>query len=259
MLSGQYRLMIRAEREKAVERKSNDAVEILPYSDDEIAAIDEAIGGERARRRGAVPRWWEDVAEGDELSPLVKGPLRVTDMVVWHTGMGMGLYGVKALRLANDQRRRMPKFFKPDSLNIPDVQQRVHWDAEWAHEAGNPAIYDYGRMRETWLIHLCTDWMGDDAWLWKLDCQFRKFNYVGDTHWMRGRVTRKYLTDAGSPAVDLEVWGENQRGETTTPGHATVLLPSHEYGPVQLPSPPGKSSTCQETLDALAERFAADQ
>jgi hypothetical protein len=82
---------------------------------------------------------------------------------------------------------------------------------------------------------------------------------VGDTHWMRGRVTRKYLTDAGSPAVDLEVWGENQRGETTTPGHATVLLPSHEYGPVQLPSPPGKSSTCQETLDALAERFAADQ
>ena len=26
-------------------------------------------------------------------------------------------------------------------------------------------IYDYGRMRETWLVHLCTDWMGDDAWL----------------------------------------------------------------------------------------------
>ena len=51
--------------------------------------------------------------------------------------------------------------------------QRVHWDPEWARRAGNPTTYDYGRMRETWLIHLCTDWMGDDAWLWKLECEFR--------------------------------------------------------------------------------------
>ena len=116
----------------------------------------------------------------------MKGPLRVTDMVCWHVGMGMGLYGVKALRLGYQQRQKVPKFFRPDDLNIPDVQQRVHWDLEWARRAGNPTIYDYGRMRETWLVHLCTDWMGDDAWLWKLDCQFRKFNYVGDTHWMRG-------------------------------------------------------------------------
>ena len=259
VLSGQYRLMIRAEREKATERGRNAEVEIRPYSDDEIAAIDEAIAGERDRRRGAEPRWWEDVAEGDEIGPLVKGPMRVTDMVVWHTGVGMGLYGVRALGLAYHQRQRMPRFFKPDALNIPDVQQRVHWDPEWARQAGNPTSYDYGRMRETWLIHLCTDWMGDDAWLWKLDCQFRKFNYVGDTHWMRGRVTRKHLADGDRPAVDLEVWGENQRGETTTPGHATVLLPSREHGAVRLPDPPGGAATCQEALDALARRFAAEE
>ncbi|MDD9370601.1 MAG: hypothetical protein PV358_10860, partial [Acidimicrobiales bacterium] len=172
---------------------------------------------------------------------------------------GMGLYGVRALGLAYHQRQRMPRFFKPDALNIPDVQQRVHWDPEWARQAGNPTSYDYGRMRETWLIHLCTDWMGDDAWLWKLDCQFRKFNYVGDTHWMRGRVTRKHLADGDRPAVDLEVWGENQRGETTTPGHATVLLPSREHGPVLLPDPPGGATTCQQALDALARRFAAEE
>ncbi|MCU1376325.1 MAG: hypothetical protein JWO68_3611, partial [Actinomycetia bacterium] len=259
VLSGQYRLMIRAEREQATSRKANDAVEIRPYSDDEMAAIDVALAGEAGRRRGAEPRWWEDVNEGDDVDPLVKGPMRVTDMVVWHTGMGMGLYGVAALRLGYQQRQRMPRFFKPDALNIPDVQQRVHWDAEWARQAGNPASYDYGRMRETWLIHLCTDWMGDDAWLWKLDCQFRKFNYVGDTHWMRGRVTGKHLTDDGRPAVDLDIWGENQRGETTTPGHATILLPSREHGPVELPAPPGGATTCQEALDALADRFAAEE
>jgi acyl dehydratase len=257
VLSGQYRLMIRAEREQATERRRNDAVEIRPYTDDELAAIDDVLATERARRRGATPRYWEDVEEGDEVGPIVKGPMRVTDMVVWHTGMGMGLYGVKALRLAYDQRRRMPRFFARDALNVPDVQQRVHWDPEWARRAGNPASYDYGRMRETWLIHLCTDWMGDDAWLWTLDCRFRRFNYVGDTHWMRGRVTRKHVAEGDRPAVDLEVWGENQRAETTTPGHATILLPSREHGPVRLPAPPGGATSCQEALDALAARFGA--
>jgi acyl dehydratase len=257
VLSGQYRLMIRTEREKATERKRNDEVEIRPYSDEQLQEIDQIYQTEEARRQGSEPRWWEEVKEGDELGPLVKGPLRVTDMVVWHTGMGMGLYGVKALRLGYYQRKRIPRFFKRDTLNIPDVQQRVHWDPEWAARAGNPAIYDYGRMRETWLIHLCTDWMGDDGWLWKLDCQFRKFNYVGDTHWIAGRVTRRYLAAGERPAVDVDVWGTNQRGETTVPGHATILLPSREHGPVRLPDPPGLATSCQDALGALAERFAS--
>src|SRR5207248_11652358 len=114
VLSAQYRLMIRTEREQAVDRAVNDAVALHPYTDDEIAAIDAARATEGEHRRGAEPRWWEDVEEGDELPSLVKGPMRVTDMVVWHTGMGMGLYGVKALRLADEQRQRMPRFFRPD-------------------------------------------------------------------------------------------------------------------------------------------------
>jgi acyl dehydratase len=259
VLAAQYRLMIRTERDKAEARGKYDDTEIRPYTDDELARIDAAYATEPVARRGDEPRWWEDVAEGDEVGPLVKGPLRVTDMVCWHVGMGMGLYGVKALRLGYQQRQRVPRFFRADDLNVPDVQQRVHWDAEWAHRAGNPAIYDYGRMRETWLIHLCTDWMGDDAWLWKLDCQFRKFNYVGDTHWMRGRVTRHYVAEGDRPAVDLDVWGENQRGVTTTPGHATILLPSREHGPVRLPGPPGDATNAQGTLDALADRFATQE
>jgi acyl dehydratase len=259
VLSAQYRLMIRTDRRK-VEAKGDAGkyagVEIRPYTDDELARIDEAYAGESSRRRGAETRFWEDVEEGDEIGPLVKGPMRVTDMVVWHTGMGMGLYGVKALRLGYQQRQRVPGFFRPDDLNVPDVQQRVHWDAEWAKRAGNPAIYDYGRMRESWLVHLCTDWMGDDAWLAALDVEFRRFNYVGDTHWMRGTIARKYLADDERPAIDLDVWGENQRGEITCPGHATILLPSREHGPVRLPDPPGGATTCQEALDALVVRFA---
>lgn len=250
LLSAQYRLMIRTERTKAREKKKYDDVVIEPYTDEQIEAIDAQYASEGPR--GAEPRWWEDVAEGDEVGPMVKGPLTVTDMICWHVGMGMGLYGVAPLRLGARNRARIPRFFHRDDLNVPDVMQRLHWDPEWARRAGNPTSHDYGRMRETWLIHLCTDWMGDDAWLWKLDCEFRRFNYVGDTQWLRGTVTRRHLAEGDRPAVDLDLVAENQRGEVTTPGHATVLLPSREHGPVRLPEPPGGATDLQGALDAVA-------
>jgi acyl dehydratase len=254
VLSGQYRLMVRTERQKARERKRDDAVVIEPYTDDQIAEIDEQYARERAR--GADTRWFEDVNEGDEIGPMVKGPLTVTDMVCWHAGMGMGLYGVKPLRLGAQNRARIPRFFHRDELNVPDVMQRVHWDPEFARRSGNPTTFDYGRMRETWLVHLCTDWMGDDAWLWKLDCEFRKFNYVGDTQWLSGRVVRKFMADGDRPAVELEVGATNQRGELTTPGHATILLASREHGPVRLPDPPGGGSDLQAALEAISAEFS---
>ncbi len=253
ILSGQYRLMIRTERTKAREKKKYDDTVIRPYRDEEIDAVEAQYAAEV--RRGAEPRWWEDVAEGDTVGPMVKGPLTVTDMVCWHVGMGMGLYGVKPLRLGYQNRTRIPRFFHRDDLNVPDVMQRVHWDPEFSRRSGNPTTFDYGRMRETWLIHLCTDWMGDDAWLWKLDCEFRRFNYVGDTQWLRGTVVRRYLAEGDRPAVDVELVMTNQRDEETTPGHATVLLPSRERGPVRLPEPPGSASDLQGALEAISARF----
>ncbi len=254
LLSGQYRLMVRTEREKAREEKKYDAITVEPYTDEQIDEIEAQYECERPR--GADPRWWEDVGEGDEIGPMVKGPLTITDIVCWHAGMGMGLYGVKPLRLAYKNRRRIPRFFHRDDLNVPDVMQRVHWDPGFARRSGNPTTFDYGRMRETWLIHLCTDWMGDDAWLWKLECEFRQFNYVGDTQRLRGRVTRKYLAGGDCPAIDAELEATNQRGELTTPGRATMLLPSREHGAVRLPDPPAGARNLQDALHAISAEFS---
>jgi acyl dehydratase len=255
LLSAQHRLMIRTERTKARERKKYDAIEPASYDEADIERIDQQYAAEGPR--GAEPRWWEDVAEGDTVGPMVKGPLTVTDIVCWHVGMGMGLYGVQPLRLGAANRARVPRFYHRDAQGVPDVMQRVHWDPEFAKRSGNPTTFDYGRMRETWLIHLCTDWMGDDAWLWKLDCEFRRFNYVGDTQWLSGTVVRRHLAEGDRPAVDLELTAVNQRGETTTPGHATILLPSRDHGPVRLPDPPGGATDLQGALDAIAAEFAA--
>jgi acyl dehydratase len=254
LLSAQLRNMVRTERTKARERKKY-TVEPTPYEEEAIVAIEEQYAAEAPR--GRALRLWEDVSEGDAIGPLVKGPLLVTDVICWHVGMGMGLYGIKPFRLAHRNRRRIPGFFHRDPLNIPDVMQRVHWDPAFAQRSGNPTTFDYGRMRETWLIHLCTDWMGDDAWLWKLDCEFRLFNYVGDTQWCRGTVARHYLAEGDRPAVDLDIECVNQRGEVTTPGHATILLPSREHGPVRLPDVPGGATDLQQALEAISDRFAA--
>ncbi|HEY4459821.1 MAG TPA: acyl dehydratase, partial [Pseudonocardiaceae bacterium] len=181
LLGDQHRMMYRTERHKARERKKYDDTPLASWDEQAIAELDAEYAAERAR--GADPRWWEDVAVGDAVNRLVKGPLTVTDMVCWHVGMGMGSYDVAPLRLAYRNRQRIPRFYHRDDLGIPDVMQRVHWDPVFARRSGNPTTFDYGRMRETWLIHACTDWMGDDAFLWRLRVEFRKFNYVGDVQW----------------------------------------------------------------------------
>ena len=240
LLAGQYRLMIRTEREEAQARATKDEPASVPYSKEAIEAIDALYASESIR--GATPRYFEDVEEGDVLGPIVKGPLTVTDIICWHVGVGMGLYGVQPLRLGFENRRRIPRFYEQDELGIPDVMQRCHWDPAYARKAGNPTTYDYGRMRE--------------AWLWKHDCEFRRFNFVGDTHWMKGRVVRKYMAEGGRAAVDVELEGRNQRGELTTPGHASILLPSKERGPVRLPTPPGGATDLPTLIDALARRYS---
>lgn len=258
LLGAQYRLMIRAEREQARERSKNAAIEPYVWSEKEIAEIDAAYASEKPR--GSVPRWFEDVQIGDSFHPLTKGPLTVTDMIVWHSGVGMGIYGVGALRLAYKHRQRMPRFFHRDPQGIWDVMQRVHWDPEFARKSGNPTTFDYGRMRENWLIHACTDWMGDDAWLMRLRVEFRKFNYVGDLQVITGTITDKRLIEDGAgihPAVDVDLVSTNQRGEVTAPGSATILLPSREHGPVALPVPIGGSRNLDEALAASVEHFAA--
>ncbi|MFT4289118.1 MaoC family dehydratase N-terminal domain-containing protein [Nocardioides sp.] len=226
---------IHAERHTSRERASTkEPITFDPYSDEQLAEIDAAYDAET--RRGSQPRFFEDVAIGDELQPRVKGPLTVTDLVVWHIGWGMQLTPPGAFGIARQIRRKAPGLYPPNARNIPDTVQRLHWDPERARELGIPMSYDYGAMRETWLTHAITDWMGDDAWLFKLRCQHRKFNYIGDTTWVRGTVVDKVQTH-GRNEVHLEVSCWNQRGEETTPGSAVVLLPSRT-GPVELPKPP---------------------
>ncbi|MNV63341.1 hypothetical protein D3C71_1559270 [compost metagenome] len=82
------------------------------------------------------------------------------------------------------------------------------------------------------MCSLVTNWMGDAGVIKRVRTEMRRFNIMGDTTFCKGKVVRKYVKD-NIGLVDIELAAENQRGELTTPGIATVALPSRD---VRLPA-----------------------
>lgn len=229
-------IVINTERKAARERKKYADVPEPAWTDEQFAEIDAAYHDEAPR--GAEPRWWEDVQVGDELGTMVKGPLTTTDMIVFHAGgYGFVPYGLRTGRINAVNRRRIPAFYVKNEYGVPDVAQRVHWDNAWAQAIGNPRAYDYGVLRQCWMYHYLTDWMGDDAWIVRQSDQIRKFNYQGDVQWLSGEVTAR-REEGDRFVVDVQFRCTNQRDEVTAGGEATIALPSREHGAVVLPTPP---------------------
>jgi acyl dehydratase len=242
-------LAIHTERKTAREKGKYAELKPAVYTDDDIARLDAVYAAEQVQ--GSKPRWWEDVNVGDVLNPMAKGPLTETDMIVFHAGgYGFVPYEPCANRVAYKNRQRIAPFYVKNEYGVPDVAQRVHWDSAWAQAIGNPMAYDYGVMRDCWLSHFLTDWMGDDGWLVTQSSQIRKFNYMGDSHLLTGEVVGKRIED-GRCLVDIELRGTNQRDTVTCPATATVALPSREHGSVELPEPP---ADLQAQATALMQR-----
>jgi len=210
-----------AERGEAGKSDKYKHIEEATYTPAELEAIENACLAEEAR--GANPRYWEDVNVGDELQPVIKGPLSMRDLMAYLQGMP-SVY-MKAHRIFLLYEQRHPAVVMVDSATgKKDVPELVHQEKTRAREIGVAGAYDYGCQRISWLGHLLTNWMGDDGFLKKLYAEIRRFNVVGDTTWCKGKVTKRYIEN-GEHLVDIDIWAENQRGEITAPGWATVRLP----------------------------------
>jgi acyl dehydratase len=219
-----------ADREQSSKAAKNRNLERPHYTDDDVERIDACYAAETVR--GAEPRRVADVQVGEELGPIAKGPLSVTEMVAWHTGVGWGVFGGGASKIAYKNRTRIPKFYLKNEQGFWDMAQRCHWDDEWAQRMGHPAAYDYGVMRSCWMAHLVSNWMGDAAWIWKISASVRKFNYLGDWHLVSGVVRE---VDRAAHTVTIDTSCVNQRGETTADGRIVVILPASEGRLAELP------------------------
>ena len=193
------------------------------YTKEELENIDQQVLNEKPR--GSLTRYWEDTSIGEEITPIVRGPLSLQDVTSFLVGTGRA----EAHGITLRQALRHPEHYlrNPEAGGGLEYTGIGHLRDSVAQAVGVPGAYDYGPQRVSWMGSLVAGWMGDDAFLKRLRIECRRFNVYGDTQWCRGKVARKYM-HGSFPLVDLEIWSENQRGEVTAPGFATVMLPSRD-------------------------------
>jgi hypothetical protein len=208
----------------AARQRARYQVPDVSYNEADRQRFDEQYGREAQYRRGAQPRYFEDVEKGQELLVLLKGPLTMTNiigfLIGWHTPM------CPTNRIASDYLRRFPgsRLFNPET-GVEDIIDAGHWDPYFVARAGLPRPFDLGGQRVAWIAHLLSDWHGDDGFLEALEVEIRRPNFLGDVSWLTGQVTSVEPRVHGG-AVECQVQITNQRDELTTLARATVVLPS---------------------------------
>jgi acyl dehydratase len=219
----------RAERKSIKQKGKHQSIQLPhPWTEEELKKIEDEVLAEEIR--GATPRYWEDVDIGEELKPLVKGPLGITDMVARYVG------GAVATRLlahgaALREYRRHPAWaFRDSETYALEPIASVHYNKRAANSQGLPFPYDAGIGRHCWLGHFLTNWMGDDGWLKRCYAEYRAFVFYSDVVWIKGKVSKKYIDEEREHCVDIEISTKNQRGEECMPGRSTISLPSREKG-----------------------------
>ena len=141
--------------------------------------------------------YWDDVTEGMELPSMVKNP--TTQQLVKYAGASGDYY-------------------------------QIHYDKDFAQGTGLDGVILHGALKNAFLGQFMTDWMGPSGTLKRLACQYRGMDFPEQAITAKGTVTRKYR-EQGSNLVDCTIWLENPEGQKTTPGSATVALPSKQEGP----------------------------
>lgn len=146
---------------------------------------------------------FEDVSVGDELPPLVRGPITTSHLMRWSAAI--------------------------------ENWHRIHYDHPFATEHDRlPGLLVNGTWKQHFLVQLVRGWAEPSGWLAHVKMSFRGMDVVGDTLTAWGRVTEVEERE-GLGFVSLEIGIRNQRDEESTPGSATVVLPLR--GGAQVPYP----------------------
>jgi len=140
----------------------------------------------------AKQNYYEDVEVGTTIGPLEKDP--TTQQLVKYAGASGDFY-------------------------------QIHYDKDFALKNNLPGVILHGALKNAFLGQLMTDFAGELGWLRKLSVQYRGMNQPGSKVVCKGRVSKKYVEN-GDHLVECEIWLENAKGEKTTPGSATVILPA---------------------------------
>jgi len=216
---------MRFERTEMQRKRESRKIELPhPWTEEELARIEEDVLAEEVR--GAVRRHWEDVAIGDEIGTLTKGPMGLTDFIAFVASGAAPIPRLAAHGVALKRYRKHPKWaFRDPHTHALEPVYSVHYNDLAAQMQGAQIAYDVGVQRTCWQIQSLTNWMGDDGVLKKIHGQYRSHVYLSDVLRLGGRVTEKYVDDDEDAVVKIETWATNQRSQSCMPGSAVIRLP----------------------------------
>lgn len=223
---------MRFERSEMQKRRESRKIELPhPWTDEELAAIEEQVLAEKPR--GDTPRYWEDVQVGDEIDVITKGPLGLTDFIAFIAAGAAPIPRISAHSVSLKRYRKHPKWaFRDPRTHALEPVYSVHYNDYAAQLQGAQIAYDVGIQRTCWQIHSLTNWMGDAGRLKALTGQYRAHVYLSDVVRLGGRVEAKEIDADGDAVVRLTTWAHNQRGQNAMPGTAVIALPCRESGPI---------------------------
>jgi acyl dehydratase len=102
----------------------------------------------------------------------------------------------------------------------------IHMDDEAGRKALNEqGAFGMGNLRYAYIVNALQQWIGDEAEVREIGCEFRAINQKNDVLTVVGTVTDKRVED-GEHQILLDVDVVNQDGKKTCPGHAIVAVPS---------------------------------
>ncbi len=143
------------------------------------------------------PQWtdtpvWEDITEGDALTPL---PRFISTVQVF-------LYGL-----------------------VKTNSHLIHYDRVYAEREGLPERVAQGDLLADMLCQTATRWMGRRGILRRFRAENRSPGFIGETITHYGRITQIRRDDDGAGLVELDLWSEGSASRPCVRGSATVELP----------------------------------
>jgi len=138
-------------------------------------------------------RTFDSVTVGDELEPLVCGPLTPLHLMRFSAAI--------------------------------ENWHRIHYDERFAttHD-GLPGLLVSGSFKQHIVAQMLRRWACHDGWLVSVSLQFRRMNQVGETLTIWGTVS-ELDARAGHGLVSCRIGVRNQAGLESSPGTAQVALP----------------------------------
>ena len=137
--------------------------------------------------------WYDDVAPGQQLSRLSKGPISPAHIMRWSAAV--------------------------------ENWHRIHYDQAFAREHDKlPDVLINGSWKQHVLVQLMKDGLGPDGWLWKIQFRYKRMDVAWDTLKGSADVVEKREAD-GLGFVACRIALLNQNDEVSTAGVAVGVLP----------------------------------